>query len=203
MSSPAYPIDSALLPSDLVPTTDPLASTVFAVHDRERLRDFLEYLASLPGDNLASRVASLSEPGLYTLVAALAVAGESAAGSRIKSDYAAVVPGLLAEMRRRNCRGMGDDPTGPARRGRLLQLAGTFTTLSPAGNSPLQEHKLAGSCPFCGGDPSFQVYLPRVRWQCFGCSRRGGLLEFAECLLESLGRPDAAGDQFPPVAHTR
>ena len=192
MIHPASPIDSALLPSELVAPPDRLATRIFPPHDERRLRDFAEYLSESSEGNPANCLSSLSEPGLYALVVALTMGSGAEAGSRALTDFAAAVPALLSELRRRDCRGMGADPIGPVRRGRLLQLVGTFMTLTPAGGSPLrQEDKLMGDCPFCGAGASFQVYLPGVRWQCFGCARSGALLEFAEYLLEPLTPADS------------
>jgi len=92
---------------------------------------------------------------------------------------------LVAELRWRNCKAMGTDPTGPVRRGRLIQLVATCTILDRAGASSLRRDNLAGDCPFCGAS-EFRVFLPAVRWRCFACAREGALLEFAEVLLEMV-----------------
>ena len=143
------------------------------------LRDFLAHLVSISVGGPASVLPSLNEPGLYTLAAALGHEGREEqfrAGENLRDA-------LISELRRRNCKGMGTEPQGPARRGRLVQLVATCTTLTRAGASSLQRHNLAGACPFCGA-PDFRVFLPPVRWRCFACGRQGALLEFAEHLLQ-------------------
>ena len=147
--------------------------------------------------DLASGLTALSSAGLYTLVVALAGAAGVGRGSwnadrRILDQLPAAAPALLAELRRRDYRGLGDDPTGPVRRGRLLQLAGAFTTLSEPGGATRQRQKMSGACPFCGDPASLQVSLPAVTWHCFGCEKSGGLREFAECLLTRLAREYSA-----------
>ena len=153
--------------------------SVFPPYDRRQLRALRERLRAAAGGAPASTLAlsAVPEPGLYALAAALA--GESGeSGGR--GDLAAR---LRAELRTRNCRGMGVDPVGAVRRGRLLQLIGTFTTLRVAGVSSLQRRRMRGGCPLCGEADSLRVSLGPVRWQCFACGRGGGLLEFAEELL--------------------
>ena len=154
-------------------------ASVFPPYDRRQLRALRERLRAAAGGAPASALAlsAVPEPGLYALAAALAgEAGES--GGR--GDLAAR---LRAELRTRNCRGMGVDPVGPVRRGRLLQLIGSFTTLRVAGVSSLQRRRMRGGCPLCGGADALRVSLALARWQCFACGRSGGLLEFAEELL--------------------
>lgn len=153
-------------------------------HSAAYLRDFLAQLASVSGRDPASLLSSLTEPSLYTLAAAL--------GLGIRADGLdpddSLRDTLISELRWRNCKSMGAEPMGPARRGRLVQLAATCTVLRRAGASPLQRHNLAGVCPFCG-DPGFRVFLPTVSWQCFACQRHGALLQFAEHLLTAGTTP--------------
>ena len=186
MIDPATPIDSVLLSPEPETTSPHLPTANFPPLTDQRLREFLGRFSALAGDNLANGLSSLSEPGLYVLVAAVARADALEPEPRIADQFSAVVPSLLAELRRRNCRGMGSDPAGPVRRGRLLQLIGAFTTLNPCGTSPREQTKLAGVCPFCAAASSFQVFLPPVTWQCFSCNRSGALLEFAEYQLTKV-----------------
>ena len=154
-------------------------ASVFPPYDRRQLRALRERLRAAGGGAPASALAlsAVPEPGLYALAAALA--GESGeSGGR--GDLAAR---LRDELRTRNCRGMGVDPVGAVRRGRLLQLIGSFTTLRVAGVSSLQRRRMSGGCPLCGEADSLRVSLALARWQCFACGRSGGLLEFAEELL--------------------
>ena len=144
------------------------------------LRDFLAHLASVSAGNPVSLVNSLNEPGLYTLAAAIG----SGAGDDLLRPDDNLRDTIIAELRWRNCKEMGTDPQGPARRGRLVQLAASCTTLTVVGASTLQRHNLAGECPFCRA-PDFRVFLPPVSWRCFACDRRGALLEFAEQLLRA------------------
>lgn len=158
-------------------------AAVYAPHTDQYLRDFLDHLVNVTQGELIAALPGLSEPGLYTLAAALAQGRRS--GPDATAGGAAtegLADALISELRWRGCRAMGTDPAGPARRGRLLQMAGTFTELGALGASSLQRQKLAGRCPFCAAE-WFQVFLPSVRWRCFGCGRGGGLLEFAEELL--------------------
>ena len=156
----------------------------FAPYDVRQLRRVLQRFLTVSDGGAPSALTTLPEPGLYALAAALA--HPALAGV----DRPAGLPAALgAEIRQRSGQGMGSDPTGPVRRGRLLQQIGAFTTLAAPGASPLQRRKLLGNCPFCrtAASPpaaaSFQVTLPPVRWQCFACARRGGLPEFAGYLL--------------------
>ncbi len=150
----------------------------FAPYTRKELRGFLKRLGDTSGGNLVSALPTLSEPGLYLLAAAVGVG--------IRDDSLQPDPSLpealIAELRWRDGKGMGADPLGAARRGRLIQTIATCSTLFAAGASALQRNNLAGRCPFCGG-PEFRVFLPTVRWRCFSCDRQGALLEFAEFLL--------------------
>ena len=150
------------------------------------LRDFLSHLMSVSAGDPSSFLASLTELSLYVLAAAL--------GSGLNADGISPDEGmfdaLIAELRWRDCKSMGEEPRGAVRRGRLIQLAGTCTALETVGASSLQRHNLAGACPFCG-DPDFRVFLPTVSWRCFGCGRQGALLEFAECLLTAGRTPPA------------
>ena len=186
MISPASPIDSVLLSPEPEVPHNPWPAAQFPPYTDQRLRDFLERLSTLAGDNLGDGLSRLSEPGLYALVAAIARASELELDPRTAGQTRAVVPTLLTELRRRGCRGMGSDAMGPVRRGRLLQFVGTFTTLTFPDTSARERSKLAGDCPFCAAESSFQALLPQVSWQCSSCARSGALLEFAECLLESI-----------------
>ncbi len=186
MIDPATPIDSVLLSPEPETPSPHLPTANFPPLTDQRLREFLERFSAQAGDNLANGLSGLSEPGLYALVAAVARAGALEPEPPIADQFSAVVPSLLAELRRRNCRGMGTDPAGPVRRGRLLQLIGAFATLTSPGTSPREQTRLAGACPFCAAASSFQVLLPQVTWQCFSCARSGALLEFGECLLEPI-----------------
>lgn len=186
MIDPATPIDSVLLSPEPETASPHLAAANFPPLTDQRLREFLERFSAQAGDNLAHGLPSLSEPGLYALVAAVARADALEPEPRIADQFSVVVPSLLAELRRRNCRGMGTDPAGPVRRGRLLQLIGAFATLTSPGTSPREDTKLAGACPLCNAESSLQVSLPRVQWQCFSCARSGALLEFAEYLLTKV-----------------
>lgn len=144
------------------------------------LRDFLAHLVSVSAGNPVSLLTSLSEPGLYALAAALG----SGVGNDLLRHDDNLREALIAELRWRNCKAMGTDPRGAVRRGRLVQLVASCTSLSVAGASSLQRQNLSGECPFCSA-PDFRVFLPAVRWRCFACDRQGALLEFAESLLES------------------
>ena len=186
MTGPATPIDSVLIFPEPETPSPHLPTANFPPLTDQRLREFLERFSALAGDNPANGLCSLSEPGLYALAAALARADALEPEPRIADQFSAVVPSLLAELRRRNCRGMGSDPAGPVRRGRLIQLIGAFTTLTTLGASHSQRDKLVSACPFCASGASFQVSLPEVTWQCFSCSRSGALLEFAEYLLTKV-----------------
>lgn len=174
--------------------------TQFPEYTDERLCQFVDRLWAMSNGNLAAGLPALSSSGLYTLVVALARAagvghGSWTAHARITEQLPAAAPALLAELRRRDCRGLGDDPTGPVRRGRLLQLVGAFTLLSQPGATTRQRQKMRGACPFCSDPASLQVSLPAVTWRCFGCERSGGLREFAECLLTRAVNGSAAPGQ--------
>ena len=184
MIGPPTPIDSVLLSPEPETASPIWPAANFPPLTDQRLREFLERFSTLAGDNSANGLSNLSEPGLYALVAALArrVATDPCSPRATQSN--AALPSLLAELRRRNCRGMGADPAGAIRRGRLLQLIGTFTTLTSPSTSLREQAKLVGACPFCAAESSFQTFLPQVRWECSSCARSGALLEFAECLLE-------------------
>ena len=163
-------------------------ATPFPEYTDERLTQFVDRLWAMSDGDLVSSLPLLSNAGLYTLVVVLARAAGVGPGSwdadrRICDQLPAAAPALLAELRRRDCRGMGDDSTGPVRRGRLLHLVGAFTPLSQPGGTARQRRKMQGACPFCDEPASLQVSLPAVTWRCFGCGQSGGLREFAECLL--------------------
>ena len=195
MIDPATPIDSVLLSPEPETAPSHLPTANFPPLTDQRLREFLERFSAQAGDSLANGLSSLSEPGLYALVAAVARADGLEPEPPIADQFSAVVPSLLAELRRRNCRGMGTDPAGPVRRGRLLQLISAFTTLTSPGTSRREQTRLAGSCPFCNAESSLQVALSQVHWQCFSCGRSGALLEFAEYLLTKV--PDLDHSPVP------
>ncbi len=178
MTTTSDPIDSVRHSSDAT-IAGQYPAVPYPLHTDQYLRDFLDYLLGVVEDDPAPVMPSLTEPSLYVLAAALARHGPI---HRPTADW--TIP-LLREIRWRNCRAMGSNPTGRVRRGRLIQLIGSLTPLAVAGASPLQRDKLAGRCPFCR-DGSLRVFLRAVRWRCFGCDRNGGLLEFAEYLLETI-----------------
>ena len=184
----SFPTDSYLFLTgdDAAPAEWP--ATQFPEYTDDHLTQFVEHLWAVSNGDLSSGLPSLSSAGLYTLVVALASAagvGHSSwsADQRIRDQLPAAVPALHAELRRRDYRGLGDDSTGPVRRGRLLQLVGAFTPLSQPGGTSRQRQKMSGACPFCSDAGSLQISLPAVTWHCFGCDQSGGLREFAECLL--------------------
>lgn len=177
-----------------------------------QLQDFIRRSSMALSGAAEVTLAAISEPGLYTLTAAMfsfcvarrpnpgagPPAGTAALPDAGLPDAglpdaalpgAALVDELRRELRWRNCRAMGHDPAGAVRRGRLLQLIGSFTTLSPTGASPLQRHRRRGDCPLCGGVATLSVFLDRVRWRCFGCDRQGGLPEFAAAMLDAIAPP--------------
>ena len=147
-------------------------------YSRQYLSNLVANLIRISGADPAAALPSLAEPALYALAAAIAT-NDPSCGENLPNDF---ITALLAELRWRNCRAMGANPTGPVRRGRLIQLVTTCTTLHAPGPSPAQTHKLVGPCPFCSST-RFQLFLPSVRWRCFDCERQGALLEFAESLL--------------------
>ena len=166
-------------------------ATRFPEYTDEHLTQFVDRLWAMCNGDLASSLPLLSHAGLYTLVVVLARAagighGSWSAEMRIRDQLPTAAPALLAELRRRDCRGMGDDPTGPVRRGRLLQLVGAFTPLSQLGSTTRRREKMSGDCPFCDEPASLQVSLPAVTWRCFECGQSGGLREFAEYLLNRV-----------------
>ena len=146
----------------------------------------MAHLRKVSQSNPGAVLPRLSEAALYTLAVALARIRPEATPEGTGTD--GLADALIAELRRRNCRDMGTDPAGPARRGRLLQTVGAFGQLRTLGASSLQRQKLTGRCPLCESE-AFQVFLPSVSWRCFGCERGGGLLEFAECLLRAISAP--------------
>ena len=197
----SFPTDSYLYLAgdDAEPAEWP--ATRFPAYTDERLTQFADHLWAMSNGYLASGLPTLSIAGLYTLVVVLARAagvghGSWTADARITDQLPAATPALLAELRRRDCQGMGYDPTGPVRRGRLLQLVGAFTPLSQLGATTRQRRKMRGACPFCSDPASLQVSLPAVTWRCFECGQSGGLREFAECLLtQALARSAAPGQR--------
>jgi len=184
----SFPTDSYLyLAGDDAEQTE-WPATRFPEYTDERLTQFVDHLRAMSNDDLASGLPVLSSAGLYTLVVVLAKAARVGHGlwnadARVTEQLPAAAPALLAELGRCDCRGMGDDPTGPVRRGRLLQLVGTFTPLSHLGGTSRQRRNMQGDCPFCDKPASLQVSLPAVTWRCVECDQSGGLREFAECLL--------------------
>ena len=178
-------------------------ATGFPLHTHASLQDFLARLAMASANVSAPSLAMLSEPNLYTLIAAvfwfgrnsdadldaaLGSAGFAPDGSDTGTghEWATLLPDLRAELRWRNCHAMGKNPTGPVRRGRLLQLVGSFTTLARYSASPLHLHRLSADCPLCHAPAAFCVFLANVQWRCFACDRCGGLPEFADQLLDNL-----------------
>ena len=159
--------------------------------------------------DLTGYLVMLPEPDLYLLAAAVfwlhqhPEAGESwdiscFGGEPEIQDARAPVgiwsprlaAALLTELGWRNCREMGSNPTGAARRGRLLQFISTFAPLSRSGPSPTHRGKMLGNCPFCAARAELCVLLPEVRWRCFSCELGGGLLEFGqEILYAAMGHP--------------
>lgn len=184
----SFPTDSYLFLTGEDAESTEWPATQFPEYTDDRLRQFVGHLWAVSNGDLASGLPVLSSAGLYTLVVVSARAAGLGPGPwqvdrRIREQLPAIAPALLTELRRRDSRSMGDDPTGPVRRGRLLQLVGAFTSLSQPGSSTHQRQKTSGACPFCGEPASLQVSLPAVTWRCFTCDRSGGLPEFAECLL--------------------
>ena len=178
-------------PTDSLENANPAAAPQYPhnhypPYSRQYLHDLLEHLHDVSGGDLAGRLPSLTEPALYALAAAVTL--NDGLVLQVRRD--ALAPSLRDELRWRACRAMGTDPTGPVRRGRLIQMVSTFTTLTVAGVSESQRHKLVGTCPFCGS-AKFQLMLSSVRWRCFTCEHDGGLLEFAESLLETHSPPAA------------
>ena len=198
----SIPTDSYLFLAgdDAAPSEWP--ATRFPEYTDDRLTQFVDHLWGVSNGDLASGLPLLSSAGLYTLVVALARAagvghGPRQADRRIREQLPAIAPALLVELRRRDCRDMGDDPTGPVRRGRLLQLVGAFAPLSQPGATTRQRAKMSGACPFCGEPASLQVSPPAVTWRCLACDQSGGLREFAECLLTGAVQGSAAPGHFP------
>ena len=188
-----HPYTDSSLVGDLGEPAGQFPYVHYPPYSGEYLRDFLAHLVSRFGGDVASAVPSLGEPGLYALSAAIALGiheNQFHAGDHLRDA-------LIAELRSRNGKGMGTQPRGSVRRGRLVQIAATCTTLTVAGASSLQRHNLAGACPFCGA-PDFRVFLPAVRWRCFACGRQGALLEFAENLLHTDAgyRPDSTHSRY-------
>ncbi len=177
-------------------------ATRFPDYTDDHLHQFVDHLWAASNGDLAAGISALSSAGLYTFVVVLARAAglgnqPPMVDPRIREQLPAIAPALLAELRRRDCRGMGDDPTGPVRRGRLLQLVGAFTSLSQLGSTTHQRRKMRGACPFCSDPASLQVSLPAVTWHCFGCDQSGGRREFAECLLTRAAKGSAAPVLLP------
>ena len=178
-------------------------ATSFPLHTGASLQDFLVRLAMASANVSAPSLAMVSEPNLYTLIAAVFRFGrnsgadlEAALGSAgfipdgpdsgTGRAWATLLSDLRAELRWRNCQSMGKNPTGPVRRGRLLQLVGSFTTLARYSVSPLHLHRRSADCPLCHAPATFCVFLASVQWRCFACDGCGGLPEFADQLLDTL-----------------
>ncbi len=206
--------DSAALPGGFAGGPGAVLPAVFYPrHTAESLREFLGVLASAGGRG-GPALTAMREPPLYTLAAALYqfgrdsragldaaladagfVAGDADA-TVVETWQSGFMPKLQDELRWRDCRMMGRDPAGPVRRGRLLQLVGSFTELAVWSASPLHRHKLIGDCPFCGATASLAVLLANVQWHCFGCQRRGGLVEFAaELIGQAISESAASAGQ--------
>ncbi len=179
MTINTFPTDSAATPHQSATTPDH-PYIYYPPYSAQYLGGLVGRLNDLSGGDVPGVLPSLNEPTLYALAAAATLSNLPTA-SEFLADSA--VP-LRDELRVRGCRGMGAEPAGPVRRGRLIQLVATFATLSVAGASLLQRHTLVGDCPFCGAQ-RFRLFLPSVRWRCFTCGREGALLEFAERLLET------------------
>ena len=187
-------------------------ATSFPPHTRASLQDFLARLAMASANVSAPSLAMVSEPNLYTLIAAVFWFGRNSGAdldaalvsagfipdgpdSGTGHAWATLLPDLRAELRWRGCQSMGRNPTGSVRRGRLLQLVGSFTTLTRYSASPLHLHRLSADCPLCHAPAACCVFLANVQWRCFACDRCGGLPEFADQLLDNLmtraGRPSS------------
>ena len=201
MSEP-FPTDSFLLCQWEDGGSTEWPAVEFPEFSDEYLGQFVAHLWSAPDGDPPGRLEALSGLGIHTLAAALARAAGLGENPHIQEAHDAggltsAAAATLAELRTRDCAGLGDDPTGPERRGRLLQLVGAFTSLRPVGITPLQRQKLRGACPLCTGTQSLQVSLPAVSWQCFACQQGGGIREFAECLLRQVLRHSAAPERLP------
>ena len=182
---------------------DDYPASSYPLHTDGSLRLFLRQLAMATSSIPTTALPILPEPSLYTLAAAMFWFGNGpeqhldaalmGAGfvpadgttSIGRSWRTQLLPELRKELRWRDCRSMGKNPSGPVRRGRLLQMAASFVTLKAVNASPLHQHKLVGTCPFCGERSLLQVFLRDVSWRCFACQRGGGLLEFADELLDA------------------
>ena len=198
----SFPTDSYLFLTGEDAESTEWPATRFPDYTDDHLTQFVVHLWDVSNGDLASGLPVLSSAGLYTLVVVSARAAGLGPGPwkvdrRIREQLPAIAPDLLAELRRRDSRSMGDDPTGPVRRGRLLQLVGAFTPLSHLGSTTRQRRKMRGTCPFCSDPASLQVSLPAVTWRCFTCDRSGGLPEFAECLLTRAVKDSAAPGHLP------
>ena len=179
MTTNASATDSSLTPyrPDLIPR---FSYVHYPPYSPTYLQRLLPHLINVSGADLAGTLPSLTEPTLYALAAAIALA-DSSTDANLGCGF---IGALRAELRWRDCRSMGTDPTGPVRRGRLVQMVTTITALNAAGTSPLQRNKLVGVCPYCRAS-EFQLFLRTVTWRCFACDRNGAVLEFAEYLLET------------------
>ena len=60
----------------------------------------------------------------------------------------------------------------------LADTAGRYTTLHPAG-----QRRLKGLCPLHKeSKPSFFVFTDTQRWHCFGCNKRGDVLDLVQAI---------------------
>lgn len=194
MTTNVNPTDSAAT-TDLRMPSPAYPCVEYPPYSQRYLRELLSRLNNLSAGDLMGVLPSLNEPTLYAVAAVISL-DKSPFDDIAASEFEAR---LREELRLRECRTMGIDPAGPVRRGRLIQLAATCTTLSVAGVSSLQRHTLLGHCPFCNAH-EFRLFLGSVRWRCFGCNRGGALLEFAEQLLETRPTRLPLGHDRPPPA---
>ena len=181
MTIETSPTDSAGIRDDGGESAPQYPYIEYPPYTREYLHELLAHLVNVSGGDPAAALPTLTEPTLYALAAAVALR----CGSEPERRTDGLARPLLAELRWRDCRDMGTDAAGSVRRGRFIQMVTTLTTLTTAGASSLQRHKLTGDCAFCGAS-EFQALLPTVSWRCFACGRQGGLLEFAEHLLQPV-----------------
>lgn len=202
MESEPFPTDSFLLCQWEDGGSTEWPAVEFPEFSDEYLGQFVAHLWSAPDGDAPPGLEALSVLGIHTLAAALARAaglGENpqSRGTHDAGRLTSAAAATLAELKRRDCVDLGDDPTGPERRGRLLQLVGAFTSLHALGITTHQRQKLRGACPFCTGTQSLQVSLPGVSWRCFSCEQGGGIREFAECLLRQVLEHSAAPEPLP------
>ena len=144
--------DSATLDSQRGPWLQtPYPAVAYAPHTVAGLQDFLVRLARESGGAmLASLPGGRRTHALHVDRSAVSVQSRAGQPSGINPDLRRVSSGcgrldsesnwparlqtdLQAELRWRNCRGMGQDPIGGVRRGRLLQLVARFRRTHHAG----------------------------------------------------------------------